>query len=204
MLLVEGHNWRKKSTESYAFMTGVCKKNGIEIFDSVEILELFFNPDKLTREIKLLVFFLAAFNFILPTLSLYRLSLSEFGTKRTSSCLPLKILQNVLRFISIDVPFFVIRLHIWIVHRDLSMFMMKNFFNIVMSLRELYLDVCAYFKPTGTNDLCSPGRSDAEKDYKESATEGIPLNMTGLATEGIPLNTTCNEETQTDDVKFNG
>lgn len=153
MLLVEGHNWGKKSSESYLITTGVCKKNGIEVYDSVEMFELLLAPDKLSSTVKFVLFFLAAFNFMLPTLSLYRLSLSEFGAKRTPLCLPLKILHNALRFTFIDIPFFGIRLHTWIVHRDLSLFMMKNFFNILMALRELYVDLCLYFKSnTPSND----------------------------------------------------
>ena len=100
--------------------------------------------------------------------SLYRLSISEFGVKRTPSCFPLKVLHNVLRFIFVDVPFFAIRLHMWLSAGDLSVFMMKNFFNILMALRELYLDVCIYFKSNRDSD------SDASEEGPNE--NSIPLN----------------------------
>lgn len=170
MLLVEGHNWHRKSSESYSYVTALCKKTSIEVFDSVEMLDFLITMDLLSNSIENVVFILAAINFVLPTVSLYGLNISNFGNDTVPASLPLRILHNILRLVLIDVPFFTVRLSIWIQHREMTIFMMKNLFYILMALRELYLDLFMYFKPL--------------KSVKpKSVTEEIPLS---------------NEQTQTD------
>lgn len=155
MLLVEGHNWHKKSSECYSYVTAICKKTGIEVFDSVEMLDYLIMTDQLSRPVENAVFILAAVNFILPAISLYVLNISNFGKNVTPSCTPLRITHSVLRLILIDIPFFAVRLRTWIVHQEMSVFMMKNFFYILLAVRELYLDVFMYFKPTSSGkNIC--------------------------------------------------
>lgn len=174
MLLVEGHNWHKKSSECYSYVTAVCKKTGIEIFDSVEMLQFVITTDHLWKPIENAVFVLATVNFVLPALSLYALSISDFGRNVTRRCLPLRIIHSVARLLLIDIPFFAVRLHVLIVNKQISAFMMKNLFYILLAVRELYLDVFMY---------CKPAVDKSSRKSSPPKHEEIPLS---------------NEQTQTD------
>lgn len=147
MLLVEGHNWHKKSSGGYSYITAVCKKTGIEIFDSVEMFDMLITENNISSSWERVTFGLASINFILPIISLYELSITNFGKDKSKSNLPLRIFHNVLRLSLIDIPFLIVRLHAWLSNKSMTMFMMKNLFNIIMSLRDLYLDLFLYFKP---------------------------------------------------------
>lgn len=171
MLIVEGHNWHKKETDCYSYVSSVTKKVGIEVFDSVQMLDFIITTEQLSKPFENTVFVLIAINFLLPALSLYRLNISNFGNNVTPVCNPLRILHNLLRLLLIDVPFFVVRLHSWLFHENLTIFIMKNLFYIILTVRELYLDLFAYFKP------------DQKRDSKTKKEE-VPLSNEQTQTDG--------------------
>ncbi len=174
VLLVESHNWHKKSSQNFSYVFGLGTKTGIEIFDSVDMLEVLIKKDYISVGMETAVFAMAAFNFLIPMAPLIELSRSKFGDKVSAQSVKYKILHNALLLVCIDIPFFVVRFHSWVVFRDLSMFMMKNLFNILAAVRGLYLDLVTY------NSKKVPKRAEGEE---------IPLNRT--------------DETQTDGTKAN-
>ena len=171
LLLVEGHNWAPRDTPRYTYVTSLCAKTGIEILDTVSLLALLMvNETKmvLTFPLENTVLILCSFNFILPTLAVYKLSLSDLVSERLS--LPLKIVYNLLHFCLIDVPYLAVRLYLWFYYgHNASIFLMKNVFGIVFVVRGIYPDFeelvrrhCSLEEPhrTGSNGYLPGATSD--------------------------------------------
>lgn len=169
MLLIEGHNWHRRSSESYLQVNDMCKKTGIEIFDSVEIVTLLIERNDLSITLERIVFQLATLNFVLPTLLLYQLNITNFGVKKSKKSFRLSVLHNILRIAAINIPFFMVRFYTWTVTKEISVFIMKNLFYVVLSFRELYLDIWLYIKPN--------------VPVAKSGNEEIPLNQNEGATQ---------------------
>lgn len=145
LLLVEGHNWAKRGTARYSYVTTICAKNGIEIFDSVAFLSILLEGTKMPSRFEDIILVVSTFTFFLPAISLYKLSLSNFASETVS--LRITVLQNLLRLTLIDIPFLAVRLYLWIYYRqNASVFIMKNVFNIILVLRGLYPDLSVLYR----------------------------------------------------------
>ncbi|KAJ9592285.1 hypothetical protein L9F63_001181 [Diploptera punctata] len=131
LLLVEGHNWAPRDSPRYTYVTSLCAKTGIEILDTVNLLALLLVNETAMCFVHLI--------FILPTLAVYKLSLSDLISERMS--LPLKIVYNLLHLCLIDIPYLAVRMYLWIAYaHNASIFLMKNVFGIVFVLRGIYPD----------------------------------------------------------------
>ncbi|XP_063221489.1 uncharacterized protein LOC134530525 [Bacillus rossius redtenbacheri] len=143
LLLAEGHSPAKRHTLQHAYVTSTCTKTGIEILDSVDLLQLLLVNETLmvlTFELENAVLFLCSFTFLFPALALYRLSLSDEVAERTA--VPLKVVYDICHLLFLDVPFLVLRIYIWYYyHKDASVFVVKNTFGIIGALRSLCPDI---------------------------------------------------------------
>lgn len=172
LLLVETHNWNKMNTNCYTYVMLVYKKTGIEIFDSVEMFSLLMEDTHITGTPESVIFLLICVNLVLPVISLHALSLSNFGeTGKIHRPMLMAIVHNVLRLSLVDIPFLIARMISWLVYQDdASMFMMKNFFYIILSTRELYVDCFHYYYMRKFGKSCCE-----EKRQQDNFTE-IPLS----------------------------
>lgn len=143
LLLVEGHNWAERGSPRYSYVTSVCGKTGIEILDTVSLLSILLMASTqsfLTTTLENAVIILAAFNFFLPVLALYKLSLCDFAAHPFS--LPIGVLHNFLHLCLVDVPFLCVRVYLWVYYKQhASIFIMKNVFSIILVLRGMYPDL---------------------------------------------------------------
>nr|XP_014289422.1 transmembrane protein 121B isoform X2 [Halyomorpha halys] len=146
LLLVEGHNWKKRGSPQYSYITSVCAKTGIEIFDAVSMLATFMeSKSDLSPAVKHLIISLSALNFVLPTIKLYQLSFNDF-TKNNYS-LPVTVIYMSLHVLFIDVPYLIIRLYLWLAFgENASIFLMKNALSIVFGMRGMYPDLREFHK----------------------------------------------------------
>lgn len=144
LLLVEGHNWTKRGTPRYSYVTSVCAKTGIEIFDSVAFLSILMEgPKNLSEPFKDVILILSAINFFLPSVKLYQLSFPDFSIHKMS--LPITIIYLFLHMSCIDIPFLTIRLYLWLAYREnASMFLMKNILSILLTLRCMYPELVEF------------------------------------------------------------
>ncbi|XP_046991966.1 transmembrane protein 121B-like [Schistocerca americana] len=167
ILLAEGHNWSTRQSPRYLYVTSVGWKTGIEILDTVNLLALLLvNETKmiLTYTLENSVLIVCSFNFFLPALALYKLSLSDMNHVRLF--LPLNVLYNVLHLCLIDIPFLAIRIYIWVnYNKNASIFLMKNVFGIIMVLRSAYPDLHELFQRRYASKLSSnQGHNRATKE----------------------------------------
>lgn len=74
---------------------------------------------------------------MLPSIALYKLTVSNFGR---SYPVPLGSLYKVLHLLLVDVPYLGIRIYLWQLGSDISLFIIKNMYSIARYLRDLYTE----------------------------------------------------------------
>lgn len=82
---------------------------------------------------------LASVNIMLPAVTIYKLSASNFG--RTYN-VPLETLYKVLHLLLVNLPFLAFRIYLWqMFSTDTAIFMIKNVYAIVAFTRSIYPDI---------------------------------------------------------------
>lgn len=149
LILVEGHNWSEAGSARYDYVSSVCARVGIEILDSVSFLSIIIDEtksdflDTLTSTFISGIVTVAGVNFLLPILILYKLSLGEHCSDKFP--IPITVFHNFLHLFIVDLPYFAIRLLLWVRHNhNTSVFIMKNAFGILNALRSIYPDAKLY------------------------------------------------------------
>lgn len=98
------------------------------------------DPATLSSSFETLIVVLSGVNFLLPVLVLYKLSLGDRSCDRWP--VSISLIHTILHICCIDVPFLGVRLYLWVqYHHNSSIFIMKNVFGIISSLRATYPDV---------------------------------------------------------------
>lgn len=141
ILLVNSHHDAEPNTERNNYIADLCKGTAFDIFDSIDFLSfLLFQdshlnslPDVYTVQLRDTIISLACINFLLPALSLVRLSLSDFGEFQQP--LKLSLLVKSLKLFFINFPYMVIRIYLWKADDAISLFLVKNILYVVISLR---------------------------------------------------------------------
>lgn len=86
-----------------------------------------------------LIITLAALNLILPTVTLYKLTTSNFGEMYH---VKLELIYNTLHLILVNVPFFIVRIYLWNASdREDVIFAIKNLYGIVGYFRGLFSEI---------------------------------------------------------------
>ncbi|KAK2723165.1 uncharacterized protein LOC136033961 [Artemia franciscana] len=143
ILLVAGHHDANINTFRSQFILNLCKSVAFEIMDSVDFLTiLILSLSRITLPFwfENTVLGFACINFILPTVALYNLSLSDFAKEEQS--LPVTSLYKLLHLVLVNIPYFCIRVYLWDGYgSDISMFTIKNAISILLALRSLWSDL---------------------------------------------------------------
>lgn len=143
LLLVETHNNAEPHSDHQAYIYYLITSTVFEIFDSVTFLGILFPTQSkiiLTYPLENAVLILSCINFILPTMTLYKLSLSEFGHQPRS--LGLQLLYKGLHLGMVNIPYFVIRVYLWSLYdHDVTLFLLKNILAVIITLRTLVPDL---------------------------------------------------------------
>ncbi|KAI1287396.1 hypothetical protein HDE_10160 [Halotydeus destructor] len=151
-----------------ACMDDLISHTLFEIFDSVIFLDLIlpenaaevaFDREHISYALKLTILVIAALNFLIPSLGLYRLSRIDFGEKLnkmkiineitgipSTHGLNISMVYHSLRLFAINIPYLVIRVHMSVyIGKDMSIFMLKNVLGIWISLRTLIPEMKEWF-----------------------------------------------------------
>ncbi|CAL1271523.1 unnamed protein product [Larinioides sclopetarius] len=143
LLLVETHNNAEPHSDHQAYIYYLITSTVFEIFDSVTFLGILFPTQSrivLTYPLENAVLVLSCVNFILPTMTLYKLSLSEFGKKSRS--LGLQLLYKCLHLGLVNIPYFVIRVYLWSLYdHDVTLFLLKNILAVIVTARTAVPDI---------------------------------------------------------------
>lgn len=122
----------------------------MEVFDSVTLLSLLIIPGDQFSEIwssfNKPIIVLSSLNLVFPTITLFSLTLSDFG-RRMSKVTRLNVTNQALQLFLINIPFLYVRLHLWAKYdTELSMFVVKNLCYIFLLCHSLYPGMIRMFK----------------------------------------------------------
>lgn len=137
LLLVETHNNAEPHSNEQSYIYFLITSTVFEIFDSVTFLGILFPMQSKivpTYHLENSVLILSCVNFILPTITLYKLSLSEFGCQQRP--LGLQLLYKGLHLCLVNIPYIVIRVYLWTLYdHDVTLFLLKNILAVVITAR---------------------------------------------------------------------
>lgn len=145
LLLVEVHNCAGKQSEQHAFITTLTTKTCLEILDCASIFGILLDPtlsgnSESINSLRSIIMALFTITFLLPTLALYKLSLSEFAAKKFP--LSLVLVYHFLHLLFLDFAFLSLRVYLWVVHEiRSSVLIIKNVVAIFFATRNIYPDV---------------------------------------------------------------
>ncbi|XP_013790547.1 uncharacterized protein LOC106474402 [Limulus polyphemus] len=173
LLLVESHHESDSQSARQSYINLLSASTTFEIFDSVTFLGILFtNESRIVLPLGLFngILALSCINFILPTIALYKLSLSAFGLKPVS--LGLSLLYKFAHLFLVNVPYLWIRVHLWtFFDRDISLFLMKNIIAIVILIRLSIPEVILWWQlqreKSENDDKRRDGNLELEVMYKE-------------------------------------
>jgi len=143
IIMLQAHHNHDPDSPHSGYITGVCHNIAVEVFDSVTLISLLIVQDKNYSYLKIwnfnqLIVFLSSFNLILPTITMYSLSLSDFG-RHLDRVIHIKVITQLLQLFVVNIPFFGVRIYLWAhLNYDLSLFVVKNLCYIFMLMHSLY------------------------------------------------------------------
>ncbi|XP_071444176.1 transmembrane protein 121B-like [Hetaerina americana] len=169
LLLAEGHS---EYSPGPKLVRSTCSHSAVELVDTISFLSILLVKDTTTLED--FVVALTAINFLLPTLPLYALSISGFGAKPIP--LILLLIRDLLHLFLLDIPYLVVRVYFWIAYQqDISMFLMKNVFGIVIIVRSVYPDIIKILRKWRRNRVVR-GSSNVERLELQKVNSSQPQN----------------------------
>ena len=115
--MLQAHHNHDPDSPHSGFITGVCHNIAVEVFDSTTLLSLLFVQDRNYNYLKIwdindVIIVLSSINLILPTVTLYSLSLSDFG-RHLDRVIHIKVVTQLLQLFVINIPYLGIRIYLW-------------------------------------------------------------------------------------------
>lgn len=113
-----------------------------ELLDCVTFLSILLVEESkiiLTYPLENFVLAFSCINFLLPTITLYKISMSNFG--RAECPVGALLLYKILHLLLVNVPYLAVRIYLWTAFdRDVSLFIVKNILGIFSVLRTIIPD----------------------------------------------------------------
>ncbi|XP_035222073.1 uncharacterized protein LOC118194961 [Stegodyphus dumicola] len=183
LLLVETHNNAEPHSDHQAYIYFLITSTVFEIFDSVTFLGILFPTQSkivLTYELENAVLVLSCINFILPTMTLYKLSLSQFGAQARS--LGLQLLYKGLHLGLVNIPYFVIRVYLWTLYdHDVTLFLLKNILAVIVTARSAVPDLRLWWQSIrvtkNKRHVCFGGAMELGRIYEITDNHGDETNI---------------------------
>jgi hypothetical protein len=150
IIILQAHHNHQDTAAHGGHMLGICHNISVEVFDSVTLLALLIFPHQEFNEIwstfNKPIIILSSLNLVFPTITLFSLTLSDFG-RRMSKITRLTVTNQALQLFLINIPFLYVRLYLWAKYKqDLSMFVVKNLCYIFLLSHSLYPGMIRMFK----------------------------------------------------------
>merc|ERR1711935_51905 len=207
IIMLQAHHNHDPDSPHSGYIAGVCHNIAVEVFDSVTLLSLLFVQDRKGNFIEIWNYFkhgiivLSSINLILPTLTLYGLSLSGFG-RHLNRVIHIKVLSQLLQLFVINIPFLGVRIYLWAwMKYDLSLFVVKNLCYIFMLMHSLYPGMvyvltgkpCGHLVPFSNDkkksiEVVDGGANQANSPTSSNEIELVPMQLQSPATSEQPRN----------------
>ncbi|ODM94301.1 Cat eye syndrome critical region protein 6 [Orchesella cincta] len=141
-LLVGAHHDAQSEPLRNAYLDSLAFSVALEILDSTSFLSLLMPTEghlAYPYSLENIIIILASVNIMLPAVTIYKLTASNFGRVYN---VPLETLYKVLHLILVNIPFLGVRLFLWnMFSTDTAIFMIKNIYAIIGFMRGFYGDL---------------------------------------------------------------
>jgi len=131
-----------------------------------------------------LIISLAAINFLLPSITLYRLTMPNFGAH-----MPLEVIYRILHTVIVDGTYFGVRVYLWrFFGRESSIFIIKNMYSLFHMIQGLYSDynqLNTYWKKRRTESSLKSNRAATTELFNGDVPNIVSkMNMNGKNVNG--------------------
>jgi len=189
IIMLQAHHNHDPDSPHSGYIMGVCHNIAVEVFDSVTLLSLLFVTTG-SQELNLsiwkfdkLIIVLSSINLVLPTITLYSLSMSNFG-RHLDCVIRIKVFTQLIQLFVINIPFLGVRIFLWAnMKYPLSLFMVKNLCYIFVLIHSLYPGLVYIV----SNLNCKKQRSLVEKEDDDIPTSS-QLQLNNANNQDIELN----------------
>jgi hypothetical protein len=158
LLLVHAHHDAAPNTSRKYYIEKLTGSVTIDLMDSIEILEILFTDvaeNNLPTSFENTIIAFACINVFLPTLALHALKQKKIWHGH-GGLFPSKVLYHLCYIFLVNVPFFIIRVLLWVCYeQDVSVFLAKNFILIVMNSWDIVEHYSHHKRPS-----CSASSND--------------------------------------------
>ncbi|KAL7638450.1 UNVERIFIED_CONTAM: hypothetical protein RMT77_011020 [Armadillidium vulgare] len=138
VFLVEGHHHAVPNSAQNTYLKFLYSGVSLDILDSIAFLSLLIKSESnlfFSYKFEDIIIGFACTTFVLPTLALYNLSITDY--KHDSINVILLFTWKMLHLLLTNIPYMVIRLYFWTEYSaDISVFIIKNIINIFVTLKE--------------------------------------------------------------------
>ncbi|XP_076069651.1 uncharacterized protein LOC143041541 isoform X2 [Oratosquilla oratoria] len=187
LVLITGHLHSQKDIELNPYIRALTIVTCLEILDAVSLLSQFTKNMNLSSTFENVILGFGSTSFFLPAITLYKLSLSDYG--RGSTNILASFFFRLFCLCFINIPYLLIRIHLWYVYKaDVCVFVVKNviyIFTLPLAVwsqaLEIYVIVKAKFvERSKTNDSTSVAETelDSISSLKNTELDFIHSNTT--------------------------
>jgi len=151
IIMLQAHHNHQDNTAHGGYVLGVCHNIAVEVFDSATFLSLLIVPQTSIDQLSIwnfnhVIIVLSCINLVLPTLTLYSMSISDFG-RRMHKVSKLTVVSQSLNLLVVNVPFLAMRLYLWGKYNyELSLFVVKNACYIFLLVHNLTPGMLRWFE----------------------------------------------------------
>lgn len=135
-------------TNRQGFVNYLIGTTVFELLDCVTFLGILLVEESkiiLSYPLENFVLAFSVINFLLPTITLYKLSLSNFG--RSKCPVGALLLYKILHLLLVNIPYLGVRVYLWTAFdKDVSLFIVKNILGIFSVLRTIVPDSWRWVK----------------------------------------------------------
>ncbi|XP_065659367.1 uncharacterized protein LOC105845444 isoform X2 [Hydra vulgaris] len=141
LLMIFGYHNANTSQDRKVYISSLASSVTLDLFDSMDLLELLFEPSGVPKVFLILTLGFASINLFLPTMALYELYVNKFSGRVPG--FSFRICYVFGYMFLVNVPNLILRSFLWHNHdADISVLIMKNVMCILIGINEIVEFLC--------------------------------------------------------------
>nr|XP_012558063.2 uncharacterized protein LOC105845170 [Hydra vulgaris] len=136
LFMIFGYHGAEINSKRQLYISSISSSVALDLFDSMDLLELLFDPRSVPHHILIATLIFACINFTLPTLAFYDLHVKQFKGRVTG--FSFKMFYSCVIIFLVNLPNLILRIVLWFSHRsEISVLIMKNVMYIVLAINTI-------------------------------------------------------------------
>ncbi|XP_065660408.1 uncharacterized protein LOC105845443 [Hydra vulgaris] len=153
LLMIFGYHNANTTQDRKVYISSLASKVTLDLFDSMDLLELLFEPKGVPKVFLILTLVFASINLFLPTMALYELYVNKFPGRVSGFSFKTSYVCGCMFLVNL--PNLILRLFLWHSHdADVSVLIMKNVMCILIGINEIVEFLCEERSKRCDNCMC--------------------------------------------------